>query len=267
MSSGKKISSAENPRYRSIVKLRESSRERRKAGRSLLDGVHLVAAYLEHCGQPEALVVSESGGRDAEIATLLARAERGAVVLSDGLFRDLSSVATPTGIIAVIETPRPPAPPSSPGACVMLEDVQDPGNLGSILRSAAAAGLAEIYLSRGSVHAWSPRVLRAGMGAHFALRIHEGVDLAALVEKYAGRVLAAVRTGGVPVFEADLGGHVALLFGNEGAGLSRALQAAADQIVHIPMPGTAESLNVAAAAAVCLFERVRQENVAVSGKR
>jgi RNA methyltransferase, TrmH family len=265
MSAAKKISSAENPRYRSIVKLRESSRERRKAGRSLLDGVHLVAAYFEHVGRPEALVVSESARGDAEIAPLVARYGSEPLVLADGLFRDISSVATPTGIIAVIETPRPPTLPSSPGACVMLEDVQDPGNLGSILRSAAAAGIEEIYLSRGSVHAWSPRVLRAGMGAHFALRIYEAVDLADLVKGYGGRVLAATRSGGTPLFEADLHGRVALLFGNEGAGLSGKLESAADQIVHIPMPGIAESLNVAAAAAVCLFERVRQE--CVSGKR
>ena len=259
MTSPKKISSAENPRYRSLIKLQQSSRERRKAGRSLLDGAHLVSAYLEHVGAPETIVVSESSRGDAEIAGLLSRAGSESLVIAHGLFRELSSVATPTGIVAVIETPRAPTLPASPGPCVMLEEVQDPGNLGSILRSTAAAGLQEIYLSRGSVHAWSPRVLRAGMGAHFALRIHEGVDLAALVHAYAGRVLAASRSGGVAVFDAVLHGHIALLFGNEGAGLSEGLQRAADEIVHIPMPGVAESLNVAAAAAVCLFERVRHQ--------
>jgi TrmH family RNA methyltransferase len=256
------ITSSENPRFRALLKLQQSSRERRKAGRSLLDGIHLTAAYLEHVGQPEDIVVSTSALDNGEIAALLTRADAKPIVLSDGLFRELSPVTTPTGVIAVVQTPRPAALPSVPGTSVMLEDIQDPGNLGSILRSAAAAAVSEIYLSSKSVHAWSPRVLRAGMGAHFALRIYEQVDLHALVEKHPGRVLATARQSAMPVFSADLRGCVALLFGNEGAGLSDSLRALAHQTISIPMPGSVESLNVAAAAAVCLFERVRQETTA-----
>ena len=262
----RQIISAENALFRSLAKLRQSSRERRKAGRSLLDGVHLVRAYLEHVGVPEEIVVSRSRLHDAEIQSLLATPGlREPITLSDALFHGLSSVSTPTGIIAVVRTPQAPAVPATPGPCVMLEDIQDPGNLGSILRSAAAAGMGEVYLSRGSVHAWSPRVLRAGMGAHFAVRICEGVELEGLVRSYPGRVLAAVRDGAVPFYCADLRGHAALLFGNEGAGITRALREAAHTTIAIPMPGKAESLNVAAAAAVCLFERVRQ--TAVNGER
>jgi RNA methyltransferase, TrmH family len=260
------ITSADNPRFRALLKLHHSSRERRKAGLSLLDGVHLVAAYLERVGAPEDVVVSRSHLDDREIAALL-RSSRipQSLVLSDALFRQLSSVSTPTGIIAVVKTPHAPALPAEPEACVMLEDIQDPGNVGSILRSAAAAGVQEVYLSKSSVHAWSPRVLRAGMGAHFGLRLHEGVDLNALARAYPGRVLAVAADGPTCVYSADLKGRVALLFGNEGAGLSPTLREAAHATISIPMPGRAESLNVAAAAAVCLFERVRQQNV--SGKR
>jgi TrmH family RNA methyltransferase len=254
----RRITSAENPRYRALLRLQQSSRERRKAGRSLLDGVHLVAAYLQHAGTPEEIVVSASGLQDAEIAALLERAGVEPLVLGDGLFRELSSVSTPTGILAIVETPRPPALPEAPGPCVMLEDIQDPGNLGSILRSAAAAGIGEVYLSAHCVHAWSPRVLRAGMGAHFALRIYEQADLSQLVAKFPGTVLATARDAAEPLYSADLRGCVAFLFGNEGAGLTRALERSAHRTVSIPMPGPAESLNVAAAAAVCLFERVRQ---------
>jgi TrmH family RNA methyltransferase len=257
------ITSAENQRFRALLKLQQSSRERRKAGRSLLDGVHLVSAYLQHVGSPDEIVVSASGLQNTEISALLARCGGEPLVLADGLFRELSPVTTPTGIMAVVPTPRPAAVPARPGPCVMLEDLQDPGNLGSILRSAAAAGVPEVYLSTHCVHAWSPRVLRAAMGAHFALRIYERVDLYALVSRYPGRVLATVTKGDLPLYSADLAGHVALLFGNEGAGLSDALRSAAHQTIHIPMPGAAESLNVAAAAAVCLFERVRQEASAV----
>jgi TrmH family RNA methyltransferase len=253
------ITSSDNPRFRALLKLQQSSRERRKAGRSLLDGVHLTTAYLQNVGAPEEIVVSSSGLDNAEIATLVARSGVKPVVLSDALFRELSPVTTPTGILCVVETPRPAAVPKEPGACVILEDIQDPGNVGSILRSAAAAGVLEVYVSRGSVHAWSPRVLRAAMGAHFVVRIYENIDLASFVEAYPGKVFATRRDAAVPVFSADLRGRVGLIFGNEGAGLSPSLARLAHQAVSIPMPGKAESLNVAAAAAVCLFEKVRQE--------
>ena len=258
----KSITSADNPRFRALLKLAHSSRERRDAGLSLLDGVHLTAAYVEHVGTPAEIVLSRDGAENAEVAQLLAGLKtENVLLLSDALFRQLSSVATPTGIIAVVPTPRVDVPQVLNGSSLWLEDIQDPGNVGSILRSAAAAGIATVCLSRHSVHAWSPRVLRAGMGAHFALRVIEGVDLQLLARSYAGRIIATGIGQGKAVFDADLSGDVALMFGNEGAGLSPALAALAHETVHIPMPGRAESLNVGAAAAVCLFERVRQLGV------
>jgi TrmH family RNA methyltransferase len=253
------ITSRENPQFRAWLKLRDSSRERRKAGLSVLDGAHLVAAYLEHIGPPAELIVSRSRSSEPEIARLAAAPGMPrAHVLPDGLFRELSSVATPSGILAIVPTPRRRTLPDVPGACVMLEDIQDPGNLGSIMRSAVAAGVTQIYLSRGCVHAWSPRVLRAGMGAHFALELYDDVDLGRLIARHVGRVLAAARDAPRTLYSVDLRGEVAFLFGNEGAGLSTALREAAHVQIAIPMPGKAESLNVAAAAAICLFERVRQ---------
>ncbi len=258
----REIRSVDNPHFRSLLKLHQSSRERRKAGLSLLDGVHLVAAYLERIGAPQSLVVNRSALDNPEISALIrAPGVPEPVVLSDGLFAQLSSTATPTGIIAAVPTPRASGLPARAGACVLLEDIQDPGNLGSILRSTAAAGVREVYLSPACVQAWSPRVLRAGMGAHFALRIYEDVDVEALARSYTGKVIATVADAAVPYYAADFSGRVAFAFGNEGAGLTAALRAAAHTTVSIPMPGKLESLNVAAAAAVCLFERVRQERV------
>jgi TrmH family RNA methyltransferase len=258
----KKIVSADNARFKALLKLAESSRERKKHGLSLLDGVHLVAAYREHVGLPTEIVVSDSGARNPEVQRLLdAVAPLTPLLLGDALFNQLSTVATPTGVLATVETPRPPPLPAHVDACVMLEDIQDPGNLGSILRSTAAAGIKHIFLSRLSVHAWSPRVLRAGMGAHFMLQIYEQCDLQALVREFEGQVIATSHRAQKPVFGVDLTGQVAFVFGNEGAGLSPELMACAHEIVAIPMPGPAESLNIAAAAAVCLFERVRQRSV------
>ena len=255
----KKITSADNPRFKALYKLQQSSRERRQQGLSLLDGIHLVAAYRDHVGLPEQVLVSQAGLGDPEIRALLdTLAPSDPLLLNDALFKQLSSVATPTGVIAVIKTPRPHADAANIDACVMLEDIQDPGNLGSILRTSAAAGIRQVFLSKGSVHAWSPRVLRAGMGAHFMLQIHEQCDLLQLVRAFEGKVIATSQHAVKSVFDADLTGKVALLFGNEGAGLSDTLAHAAREVVAIPMSGKTESLNAAAAAAVCLFERVRQ---------
>ena len=262
----KQVSSADNPHFKSLLALAHSSRERRERGQSLLDGIHLVAAYRDHIGAPEEIIVSKSGLDNIEIKGLLeALAPREPLVLSDALFKQLSTVETPTGVLATVQTPRPRAAPALVEACIMLEDIQDPGNLGSILRSAAAAGVKNVFLSKHSVHAWSPRVLRAGMGAHFMLRIYEQFDLLALARDFKGKVIATSQRAKNAVFDADVTGCVAFVFGNEGAGLSTALAGAAHQRVAIPMPGKVESLNIAAAAAICLFERVRQQQAATRG--
>jgi len=255
----KRIDSPANPHFKSMRQLVESSRERRKAGHSVLDGVHLVAAYLDHAGLPRQVAVSRQGRENPEIRALLDRMkEVDTFILGDALFSALSSTVTPTGILAVVETPRQQPVPPRMESCVMLEDLQDPGNLGSILRTCAAAGIRHVLLSRGCVHAWSPRVLRAAMGAHFALAIYEGADLVAAARDFQGKRIATQVRSSATIFDTDLSEGIAFLFGNEGAGLSPGLLAAADSVVSIPMPGKAESLNVAAAAAVCLFERVRQ---------
>lgn len=251
--------SAENARFKALLKLAHSSRERRRSGLSLLDGMHLVCAYRDCIGLPEQIAVSVTASERQDIQELLLTLQSQEVLLlTDELFGALSTVETPTGIVAAVKTPRPSVIPRQIECCVMLEDIQDPGNLGSILRSTAGAGIKQIFLSKGTVHAWSPRVLRAGMGAHFMLQIYEQTDLLALTRSFGGKVIATGQHAKKAIFNVDLAGRVALVFGNEGAGLSQALVDAADEIVAVPMPGKIESLNVAATAAICLFERVRQ---------
>jgi TrmH family RNA methyltransferase len=261
----KRISSAANPGFKALRELVDSSRERRQSGLSILDGIHLVQAYQSGVGVPEEVWLSESGLENNEIKHIIKSIPSSRILLlSDSLFAQLSHVVTPTGIVAVVKTPRPRPAPAQMDACLMLEDLQDPGNLGSILRTAAAAGMRHVLLSKNSVHAWSPRVLRAGMGAHFTLDIHEQADLAATAKAFKGQVVATSRGAARSLYGCNLSGNVALLFGNEGSGLSRALRGAAHVEVSIPMPGKLESLNVAAAVAVCLYERVRQ--MQASGK-
>jgi TrmH family RNA methyltransferase len=255
----KHITSRDNPSFKELAKLANSSRERRKRGLTVLDGVHLIEAYRQRFGAPQALFVAEGKAQSEEIRTLLERLEPLApTLLSDSLFKEVSTVDAPTGVIAVVATPMVTAAPAKLDFCLLLEDIHDPGNLGSILRSAAAAGIEHAFLSAGCAFAWSPRVLRAAMGAHFVLTIHEGANLTTLAEKFHGKVVASMLRGDASLFEADLTGPLALLVGNEGSGLSPELLATATHRITIPMPGRIESLNAAAAAAICLFERLRQ---------
>jgi RNA methyltransferase, TrmH family len=255
----KRITSRDNAQFKQLVKLATSSRERKAVGATLLDGPHLVSAYHASGRVAETLVVADDALNNPEIRGLFeSAAANQRLVVSDRLFGDIAQVATPTGITAVIATPDNPPLPDSLQTCLLLDELQDWGNVGSILRSAAAAGIRQVFLSPGSVFAWSPKTLRAGQGAHFFLEIHEGVDLVAIARRHPGAVIATEARAATTVYAADLRGPTAWAFGNEGAGLSEALADAATLRVRIPMPGAAESLNVAAAAAICLFEQVRQ---------
>lgn len=255
----KHITSRDNPTFKELKALANDVREQRRQGLTVLDGVHLVAAYSHKLGRPERLILSEHGAAQAEIQALRDSCSDGPILLlRDSLFRDLSDLANPTGICAVIRIPPAP-PPAVSGSCVLLDALQDPGNVGSILRTAAAAGIADVFLGPGCAGVWSPRVLRAAQGAHFDLRLREQSDLAAILACFRGTTIAAVAHGGEPLFQQDLSGSLAWLFGSEGGGVSPALEAAAGKRVYVPMAPGSESLNVGAAAAICLFEEVRQK--------
>ena len=253
----KLIQSSDNPFFKELTKLASSSRNRNKAGKTLLDGVHLIASYLDAGLKPLHVLLNAQALQDDEITALLSRLEGIPVTqLEDRMFAQLSELKTKTGILALIEVPR-----AQPVAChfaLLLEDIQNPGNLGSMLRSAAAAGCDAVFLSSGCADAWSPRVLRAAMGGHFFIRIYEGQDLIRVAAAFQGMRVATSLQAAHNLYECDLSGDVAFMIGNEGAGLSVQLLALSTHAVRIPMPGGIESLNAAAAAAICLFEAVRQ---------
>ncbi|MDP2135179.1 MAG: RNA methyltransferase [Sulfuritalea sp.] len=258
MSDPRRISSRDNP---NVKALRALSEDPRRHGRALVDGIHLVATCLARGVDVVQLLVSDSGLRHPEIAALLAGAggiDR--LQLSDSLFREIAGVAAPTGIAAVIAIPA-----ESGGVCagdaLLLDAVQDAGNVGAILRTAAAAGVRDVLLGRGCAGAWTPRVLRAGQGAHFSLAIREQADLAAAMATGKATSIATVARDGTSIYELDLREPLFWLMGNEGAGVSAGLIAAAGLRATIPLAGGTESLNVAAATAVCLFEARRQRLV------
>lgn len=255
-----RISSRRNSRLTEVARLVASARDRRKSGKCVLEGEHLIGVHADRGGTADTLVVADDCLERPGIQALVSRFDDRSLIVSPALFADLATLPAGVGVLAVIDVPHAPATP--PGDfCLLLEDVQDPGNVGSMLRSAAAAGVSQAYLSRHCAAAWSPKVLRAAQGAHFHLDIVEDVDLPRWAAAYVGSggaVVAAVARGGNAIYDAIPGGRIALAIGNEGAGLSSALNDAATHRVTIPMPGGIESLNAAAATAVCLFECVRQ---------
>lgn len=252
----KHIQSRDNAFFKQLRKLAESGRERRKTGLTLLDGVHLVAAYEEAIGPVEALVVAESALASGEVSEYVEGRE--VSLLSDALMRELGLVDTPSGLLAVARMPAAVASLDLQQDAILLDGVQDPGNVGTLLRTAAAAGVRQALLSPGCAAAWSPKVLRAGQGAHFLLAIHEDADLASFMGDYVGSTAVTCLDGATSLYEARWSGPVAWVFGAEGLGVRRELIDAARLRIKIPMPGAVESLNVGAAAAVCLFEMVRR---------
>lgn len=255
----KLVSSADNPLFKSLKKWVQSSHARRKSAVSLLDGVHLVQSYLAAGHTPRELIVSASGAGDSEIQEFLAAySAQPATVLTDALFHQLAATTTPQGILALVDTPQPALPAPDDALVMVVENLQDPGNAGAIIRAAAAAGASHVLFSKGSVFAWSPRVLRAAQGAHFATHVIEDIDLIAWTKSERLRAFVclmprAERT----IFETPMSAPLALVVGNEGAGVSAPL-AALCACATIPMPGKLESLNAAQAATIGLFEVVRR---------
>lgn len=257
----KTITSRDNATYKELKLLAGSSQARRRAGHTLLDGVHLCQAWLDLRGMPLQVLVAETALTNPEVAAVVQRCEDArahVIAFPDALYAPLSQVEHGIGLMFIVATPVPATSPALVVDSVLLDGVQDPGNVGSILRSAAAAGVRQVYCSAGTAFCWSPKVLRAAMGAHFVLEIFEQADLAALVNSAQIPVLATSGYATQRLYDIDLRGPVAWLFGHEGQGVALDLLELATHQVVIPHAGQVESLNVAACAAVCFFEHLRQ---------
>jgi len=250
------ITSRDNPRVRRWRALVRDARERRKEKRALIEGEHLVAGYLDSGRKIEELILSRSGATTFD--ALVKRSGKTPLVLGDGVFRSIADTEAPVGIAAEITLPDSASDLNESRGCIFLEGIQDAGNVGTILRSAAAFGIRHAVLGTGCADAWSPKVLRAAMGAHFSMELQENADLVAEVERFGGKIACAVPRGGTALTDADLSGRLGWIFGAEGQGVSAALATRAQLKVTIPMPGGAESLNVAAAAAICFYELSRR---------
>ncbi len=260
------IRSRDNALVKRVVRLAESARDRSAEGVAVLEGWHLIRACLEapEFGRPslERIVVCEAILRAPETRAMLDLAESVPVtVVAEPAFSRLGPVDGPNAVVALMTFPgtRRRDPASAQAFELWLEDVQDPGNVGTLIRTAAAAGVTAVRLSVGCADPWSPKVLRAGMGGQFAVPIEIDSDLVGRARSGAVTTYAFALAGTADLFGEPIARPLALILGNEGSGLGAALSNEVDRSVRIPMPGAVESLNVAAAGAVALFEVVRRE--------
>jgi TrmH family RNA methyltransferase len=247
------ITSRDNPRFKTLRQLAGDNTAYRKLGQVWLEGEHLCAAAMARGVSLRSWVFSESGWSSR--AAAFAHPEGEVVLLPDALFASLSELPSPGGVAALLALPEALA--LEPHAhTLVLDRVQDAGNVGSMLRSAAAMGVTQVLALKGTAALWSPKVVRAGMGAHFALRLIEGLDPQGLTDLQSPLVVTLPHQG--PwlhelTASRTLPHPCAWVLGHEGQGVQEALIARAALSVRIAQPGGEESLNVAAAAAICLY--------------
>lgn len=242
------VASRDNAVVKTVRRLARDNLAYRKLGQVWLEGDHLCRAARDHGVVPALAVFAESVWSGAASAWDLERTR--VLVVPDGLFDEVSALESPARMGFVIDLSQA-AHLQSGVASVVLDRVQDAGNVGSILRSAAALGFSQVIALKGSAALWSPKVLRAGMGAHFGLHLVESLEPAAL-DGLDLPVIATSSHRGEPVHTCVLPWPCAWVFGHEGQGLSDALSRQARLWCRIGQPGGQESLNVAAAAAICL---------------
>ena len=257
------ISSPANSHVKHIRSLAADRRERRRERLFLLEGVRLVADALAHGGQFElVLYAPEQLDDTAAGRELLARVQQlpGSYEATPQVVAAAADTVHPQGIVALARWPA--IEPGRPGIMLLLDAIQDPGNLGTLLRSAEAVGVAQVLCIGGTVDAYSPKVVRAAMGAHMRLALEQDLSWDETFEhlQIVDHVYAADAEASMPYYAADWRQPSALIIGNEAHGLSEEARAHATRLIGIPMKGRAESLNAAIAGSVILFEALRQRS-------
>ncbi len=259
------INSLHNPKIQSVRKLLAQVKERHAQQAFVIEGVRLAEEALHGRWKAQMVLFTETLDPRG-LAAVDGFSAHGATVepVSETVMHAISETESPQGLLVVLDQQVLPLP-QAPDYLLILDAVRDPGNLGTVLRTAAAAGVQAVLLAPGCADAWSPKVLRAGMGAHFRLPIQHlsWQDIRHTLKQASGkmRVYLADSAAGLSYTQADFRTPLALIVGGEAAGAGSEAQALADEKVHIPMPGESESLNAAVAASILLFEVVRQRTM------
>ena len=241
-----KITSAQNQTIKKIAKWSTNNKARKADQVIVLDGEHLCQ---EWSGEFEYLIFTDQYSGQKDFPT------RQSIEVPAGLMTKMAPTKSPSGVLGIIKKPR--AEDLRPNFVLLLESVQDPGNIGTIIRTAAASGVDTIFLNSACADVWSPKVLRAGMGGHFKLNLVEDIDLTTIKAHFDGPLFGTFMEG-ENLFQTALPEKCGFIMGNEGAGVSDKLKALCDQKINIPMKNEVESLNVAMAAGLCMYEYFRQ---------
>ncbi len=254
------ITSAQNTKIKWVKSLQASSRTRRQEGMWIAEGVRLAEEALASGWQVRLVLYTPEAGERLQ-AVIDAFTARGTAIemISEAVMRSASDTESPQGILVVLEQ-QSLALPGNLNFVFIPDGVRDPGNLGTMLRTAAAAGVQAVYLPPGAVDPYSPKVVRAGMGAHFRLPIRS-LSWQEIESRLAGMtVYLAAAARGIPYTQADWRSPMALIVGGEAQGAGEQAWSMSTIPVHIPMPGNMESLNAAMAAGILIFEVLRQRN-------
>lgn len=257
------ITSTKNPKIQEIRALMGRSKERQSANAFIIEGVRLVEEAQTSGWQLERVIYSTGlSSRGENLLSLIKERQIDLEEVTPEVMKSACGTETPQGILAVGRIPHP-EPAANQDFIPILDGIHDPGNVGTLLRAAAAAGAKEIFLAPGTADAYAPKVVRSGMGAHFHLNIHSldwGEIEVYLREgnKTPPQILLADVHGGIPYWQADLKRPTAMIISSEADGASEDAQKLADGLIHIPMPGGFESLNAASAGSILFFEIVRQ---------
>ncbi len=253
------ITSPQNPKLKLVRALMNRPKARREQKAFVAEGIRLVEEAL-HAGWPfhYVLVKPQPSARCQTLVERLVEQGIDTDVVAETLLDAISDTETSQGILAVLSLPEQKLPESKPDFVIIADRIRDPGNLGTLLRTAAAAGVQVVFLSPETTDAFAPKVVRAGMGAHFHLLVHS-LSWEAIHQAVVGLpTYLAEANGARACWQVNFRAPLALIIGNETEGPSQQARHLADETVFIPMPGKTESLNAAIAGAILMFEVVRQ---------
>jgi RNA methyltransferase, TrmH family len=254
------IISTHNSKMQLVRGLLGRQKERREAGAFVAEGVRLVEEALAAKWPFRFVLAGETLSERGK--ALLARLKSGGVeveIVANGLMQALSETESTQGILAVLEAAQLPIP-QHPTFALIPDQIRDPGNLGTLLRTASAAGVEAVFLPPETAEAFAPKVVRAGMGAHFRIPIHTCTWDEIRAHTQGLRIFLADMEGSTSYWQADFRDPLALIVGGEAEGASQAARELATLKISIPMPGQSESLNAAAAGAILMYEVLRQRS-------
>lgn len=253
------ITSPTNPTIKHASALLTHHRTRKKSGQTVIEGVHLLDALLKRQLKVDKVIVSELARQHDEVIGLLeALPQKDVLVITNALYKDIRTLGDGVDVMAIIDVPTHVLDEVR-GDCLILDGLQDAGNIGTLLRTACAVGITTVITTPNTAHLWSPKCLRASMGANFSLTIHEHVPTDEILQKVKTPLYATSSHANKVIYHHDLTQPIAWVLGHEGQGVCHEFLQKATPIA-LPQPNGQESLNVGVAGSICFYEMLRQRN-------